>query len=436
MRRFLTHHISVFFFLCFLPWSMNGQSYESVANKCSFDIEVAISEPNCQGQADGQVQLRLNTVDVKARWLDGPRAGQALDQTIVPNLSAGIYRCEFSKSGSCKDTIPFEIVDPPQLRAEPNNILVCDDGAAVKLMKSITGGRPPYKFDFAATDNNSVASCLNCDADFVLVDRTTNFIVTIKDSKGCLRQREVKIEVAPKIELMVEVEDANCFGEENASITLSPNILSNVVNYTLVGAGDEPAVVQDTPEFDNLTNGQYTIIAEDENGCTEFASVDVNVAENPEPIIAGSSTFCIGSSATMDAGSGFTTYLWSDGSNNQTLETTVPGDFEVTVTNENGCEGIATFSVTQSSELTPEISGDFSFCQGESTVLDAGAGFENYIWSDGTDGQSITTQEPGTYSVTVSDATGCTGTTDVFVTVNQLPVIDILVMNLFVKALL
>ena len=240
------------------------------------------------------------------------------------------------------------------------------------------------------------------------------YTVTVTDANGCQGQAEFSVSENTIIPPTINGELNFCDGENT---TLDAGTNYDIYEWS-DGSNDGTLEV-------NVT-GTYSVTVTDENGCTEFASVDVNVAENPEPIIAGSSTFCIGSSATMDAGSGFTTYLWSDGSNNQILETTVPGDFEVTVTNENGCEGIATFSVTQSSELTPEISGDFSFCQGESTVLDAGAGFENYIWSDGTDGQSITTQEPGTYSVTVSDATGCTGTTDVFVTVNQLPVIDIL----------
>ena len=48
-------------------------------------------------------------------------------------------------------------------------------------------------------------------------------------------------------------------------------------------------------------------------------------------------------------------------------------------------------------------------CNGESVVLTASNGFTNYIWDNGQSGQSITVNQPGSYSVSVTGGNGCTG---------------------------
>jgi hypothetical protein len=67
------------------------------------------------------------------------------------------------------------------------------------------------------------------------------------------------------------------------------------------------------------------------------------------------------------------------------------------------------------------ITGNFTICQGQTTVLDAGSGFYFYLWSTNATTQTIPVSIAGVYSVTVTDANGCTGTNSTVITVNQLP---------------
>ncbi|NUQ25911.1 MAG: hypothetical protein HUU34_18335 [Saprospiraceae bacterium] len=86
-------------------------------------------------------------------------------------------------------------------------------------------------------------------------------------------------------------------------------------------------------------------------------------------------------------------------------------------------------TVTVTNNLSPTITGPTSVCSGGSVTLDAGAGYSSYAWSNGGgSGQTATynnVTSAATYSVTVGDANGCTGsdTHDVSISLNLSPTI-------------
>ncbi len=172
-------------------------------------------------------------------------------------------------------------------------------------------------------------------------------------------------------------------------------------------ANSSPFTVQVNP----LTNTTYTLNSVTDANCFNVGNGTATIAvfPPPQPVISGLDNICQGSTSVLDAGAGFTTYLWSDGTTAQTLSVTASGIFFVTVTNVAGCEGFANFAVTVNTQPTPIISGTLNFCPGSGSVLDAGAGFVSYLWTDGTTAQTLSINAPGDYAVTVTDGNGCTG---------------------------
>jgi hypothetical protein len=61
------------------------------------------------------------------------------------------------------------------------------------------------------------------------------------------------------------------------------------------------------------------------------------------------------------------------------------------------------------------IGGSTTYCIGGFTVVDAGAGYASYLWSDNSTNQTLTVSTPGTYSVNVVDPFGCAGSASVMV---------------------
>jgi len=92
-----------------------------------------------------------------------------------------------------------------------------------------------------------------------------------------------------------------------------------------------------------------------------------------------------------------------------TFKNLAPGNYTLTVRGSNGCSSTQTFSIQDGLSISPALGSDRLVCPGTSVTLDAG-NFTGYQWSGGQTSAMITVTAPGTYTVTVSDNKGCTGT--------------------------
>ena len=181
------------------------------------------------------------------------------------------------------------------------------------------------------------------------------------------------------------------------------------------------------------TNGVFNVIVTDLSGCVSLPSADITVTVNPIPptpsiSASGPLSFCAGNSVTLSAPSGFASYLWTNGETTQSIIVTTSGVYSVTVANLIGCPSMPSASVTVNVNpypATPVITamGPTTFCNGGSVILSATAGFSSYLWSNGATTQNINVTASGSYTVTVTDAIGCSSqpSAPVSVTVIQPP---------------
>jgi len=149
-------------------------------------------------------------------------------------------------------------------------------------------------------------------------------------------------------------------------------------------------------------------------------SIQVSASAAPSNCASASGS----ATATVTSGSPGYTYQWSNGQIAQTASGLNPGVYTVTVTDKNGCQGVATATVTGSGSITASVGPSNTLCAGGTVtqVLNASGGI-NYVWSTGatTTSISVSPSVTTTYSVIVS-AAGCSDTADVTITINPRPV--------------
>jgi len=168
-----------------------------------------------------------------------------------------------------------------------------------------------------------------------------------------------------------------------------------------------------TSSITTTLTGNYTLSVIDGNGCTGTSNTTtVDISPQSISLSATGYSLCNGP-VTIDAGSGYSSYLWSNNSTNQSIVVNNAGSYFVTVTYPTGCTAISNIvtiaSATGQFYFPINTPGDDSLCQPNGQViLDAG-NFATFIWNTGATTQQITVAFLGIYYVNVTDSNGCQG---------------------------
>ncbi|MEZ4918036.1 MAG: hypothetical protein R2792_02930 [Saprospiraceae bacterium] len=231
------------------------------------------------------------------------------------------------------------------------------------------------------------------------------------------------------------------------SLTLGPFFTGNLeilgppafcpgmpVDLTVTTDGYDFTNFQWSPNiFDDLTPvtingpGNFTINVVDELGCPFSANLVVPPSPPILPMLTGPNILCTeNDTGFISVSPNFMAYQWPDGETTNPVMVTAPGFYEVTVTNQFGCTGTGVTGVQNGDiELFSILSDEPDLCPGESTDLTLNGPFIGYVWSTGQSAFVITVDEPGTYTVTVTNIHGCTGTNSVTIDPTPIPDIEI-----------
>lgn len=165
--------------------------------------------------------------------------------------------------------------------------------------------------------------------------------------------------------------------------------------------------------------GSYIVTVTDAVGCVASDTADVlNVYPLPNVNLGPDTTQC-GGSIMLNAGAGFTNYLWQNGATTNSYNATTSGTVWVLVTDANTCFDYDSVIVTINPVPNPNLGPDISFCSGQSATLNPGT-FAGYLWNTSDVTQTINVPTVGTYIVGVTNAQGCTNT-DTLIVQNVYP---------------
>jgi hypothetical protein len=224
--------------------------------------------------------------------------------------------------------------------------------------------------------------------------------------------------------------DVSCNGASDGSITVTTT--SGTAPFMF--SKDDGITFQASNVFSNLAASTYIIAVKDFNNCS-IVKQSVTIIEPPALMLSETHTnvSCFGSSngsinLSVSGGTPGFIFVWSNGATTEDLSGLTAGTYSVTVTDNNGCTATKSVTITEPQPLTSTVApGSALICTSSSQIFTAnpsgGTSPYTYLWSNGATTQSINVDAAGVYSVTITDASGCTTTSSATLTVNTPPMI-------------
>lgn len=212
------------------------------------------------------------------------------------------------------------------------------------------------------------------------------------------------------------VTNLTCNGQGNGQITINPTGGTLPLQYLW----STTATTQNTA---NLQAGTFTVTITDAAGCTfsSFSTVTQPAALNPSP--TSNSPLCFGSTLLLNAAGGFNSYQWSGPagyqSSNQNNSISNAngansGTYTLTVTDINGCSNnlpvnVQVSDIIISAAIKPVAC--FNTATGSINIsVSGGIGLYTYLWNNGATTEDLNNKTGQTFTITVTDGSGCTKT--------------------------
>lgn len=245
------------------------------------------------------------------------------------------------------------------------------------------------------------------------LSETTQYTLMAWDENGCLKTDTLEMSVVPGPEINITGDTLLCAGAQGQLSVSEP-----FSSYQWSDGSNEEELIVHSP-------GAYAVTVTDQNGCTAADTITVQMFDPIEVKITGKDVFCPGDRTLLAIPGSFVEYAWSDGSASSSVNVGSPGNYAVTVTDENGCQAASALTVATFDTLKAAITGDTIFCPGERSILSLTESFSQYHWTGGIDNDTLVVNTPGTYAVTVTDENGCTGQDSVMIQVFERTTADI-----------
>jgi gliding motility-associated-like protein len=345
--------------------AINGVDYEEIDNCVTFE--------------DGEDSAIIHVVPLKDGLIEGPET----IRLIIENTLGCIVRY---------DTVEFTIIDYVDMITEISpNTMICE-GQQIELWVNTFNGIPPYNWNWEGLS-------INNDTITVTPDTTTWYFVNVMDLCLDTVSDSVKVTVFPLPDIDIGPDSTIiCEGD-----SLLLNAGSGFLSYLWQnGSNDSTFLVTE--------GGFYFVIVAGPGGCTNSDSIYVTQSIlNID--IGADTTICIGDSVVFNAGEGYASYLWQDGSNEPTYVANQTGTYWVEVTNGSCTDYDSVYLYVDDPSIAMYLGNDTTICIGDFIVLKPAFGvFNGYLWSTGDTTSTISVSEPGTYTLTVES--GCGMATD------------------------
>jgi gliding motility-associated-like protein len=380
------------------------------ANTCTVSAAVVLTESpllvanatatevSCFGMNDATATVSVvgGLAPFSYAWSNGETGNSLAD------LEAGTYQVVVTDMNACTTVTTATVAEPSPLTASTASTnIACHGGTEGTAIASVAGGVSPYSFEWSNGEtSNSLAD---------LAVGTYSVVVT--DMNACTTVATATVTEPPPLTASTASTNIACYGGTEGMAIAS--VSGGVSPYAFIWSNGETNAA-----VGNLSAGLYAYSATDANGC--MVTDTVSIAQPPQLSVNASAVevSCHSgadglANATAAGGVGPYGFIWSNGQTGALNQNLAASTYAVTLTDQNGCSSVDSVTVIQPSLLQLNLNTISVSCNGGAdgvitANLNGGTNPYTYQWSNGVFGPTNSNLTAGTYSLTATDANGCT----------------------------
>jgi subtilisin-like proprotein convertase family protein len=412
-------------------WS-NGQTSEDISGLIAGTYNVTITDGNgCQTSQSFTVNNNAGSLAATASVVPELCTAQngSINQTVtggngvltyswdsgqttqdLTNLPAGTYECTITDQTGCYIIKQYVVTqssgDITLVGSNITNEVCGNTQGAINI--TLTGNNLVFLWSNGATTEDLTGVAAG------------NYSCIVTNAQGCTFTTPVFsiINASGTLSVTTQLITGEICGNANGSINM--NVSGGTAPYTFVwsnGSSNEDIV--------GLSAGSYTLTVTDFNGCSESHTMTVGSSAGTLAIqnaIVSNET-CGDGTGSIDVilvgGTGPMTYSWDSGQSSQDLTGLSAGTYEITITDNNGCQVVQSYTITNQANAiayTSVVTNEVCSNAAGSIALTVTGGQApyTYLWSIGGTNSSITGLSSGTLFCTITDDNGCSVVTQVF----------------------
>lgn len=408
-------------------------------NGCSMDSTIVLTHPTaalagylsaalfpsgtnvaCAGGNDGSIDATVvgGTAPYIFDWR-GPDS-TSFSTEDISGLVAGEYTLVVIDSNACATTMSITLDQPDSTLIIPTLSLfnggfntTCDGSTDGSIGVQVSGGNGAHTYSWQGpggftSDNDTITS---------LAEGT--YSLTTTDLNGCTTNASIELispePISPTLlgAAFPSGSNISCAGVADGSITAG--IVGGTPDYALSWSGPN-GFTSTNDSLQGLIAGEYCVTVSDVNGCATQTCITLTEPATLSVSATSTNADCGQATGTIDAnvlgGSAPYTYAWSNGSTNEDLTQVGVNDYDVVVTDLNGCTVMTTAAVTGAPAITGDAALGDAFCNAASdgsidlTMINGTAPYQ-FSWTGGADTEDVTGLPAGSFQVQVTDDAGC-----------------------------
>ena len=403
------------------------------ANNCIATASVTVNEPEeltselsagtiaCNGSTtDITNTVSGGTAPITYEWSNGSNT-QGLTGVV-----AGEYTVTVRDNNDCSVVQSATITEPDALTASLSASTIACNGETTNITSTVNGGTPNYSYAWSngETTNN-------------LTDvGAGTYSVTVSDANSCTASAITTVSEPDVLTVSISGSTSVC---EGTTSTLTANVQGRTADFTYSWSNSATTSSITTPQLTTAT--EYSVTVTDANNCTASASVNVEIGDTPGITIADVTPICVGGNTMLqanvsNAGTGYTVE-WSSTDTGAglpadittetiTVAPTSAGTYTYTVSlTATSCSDGQPFTSSEDVTLTVNALPDVAITNNtnETTITCSttqisltATGGTAYQWSNGGAIADNNITSADTYTVTVTDANGCSNTESIVIT--------------------